>query len=85
MLDGLDLKSNPGRVHPLTLLANAVKLIADAELTVFCPVLHIWCPEAGMISSTVLYQLFRERLVFNVIILDGYSFIISLFVLLHVI
>ncbi|KNA18539.1 hypothetical protein SOVF_069820 isoform A [Spinacia oleracea] len=62
VLDGLDLKSNPGRVHPLTLLANAVKLIADAELTVFCPVLHIWCPEAGMISSTVLYQLFRERL-----------------------
>lgn len=62
VLDGLDLKSNLEKMHPLALLANALKLIAEIEFSVFCPVLHTWCPEAGMISATLLYQLFLERL-----------------------
>ncbi|XP_048501094.1 protein unc-13 homolog isoform X2 [Beta vulgaris subsp. vulgaris] len=62
VLDSLDQKSNLEGMHPLALLANAVKLIAERELTVFCPVLHLWCPEAGMISATLLHQLFWERL-----------------------
>ncbi|KMT12138.1 hypothetical protein BVRB_5g100900 [Beta vulgaris subsp. vulgaris] len=62
VLDSLDHKSNIEGMHPLALLASAVKLIAERELTVFCPVLHLWCPEAGMISATLLHQLFWERL-----------------------
>ncbi|XP_057525392.1 protein unc-13 homolog isoform X2 [Amaranthus tricolor] len=62
VLDSLDLKANLERTHPLALLANAVKLIAEKESAVFCPVLHTWCSEAGMIAATLLYQLFSERL-----------------------
>ncbi|XP_021735896.1 uncharacterized protein LOC110702487 isoform X2 [Chenopodium quinoa] len=62
VLDGLDLKSDIERMHPLALLANAVKLVAEKEFSVFSPVLHLWCPEAGMISATLLHQHFWERL-----------------------
>ncbi|GAB4834351.1 hypothetical protein Ancab_032606 [Ancistrocladus abbreviatus] len=60
--DYLDLKSKLERLRPLVLLANGLKLIAEKEFTEFCPVLHEFCPEAGKISATVLYQLFGERL-----------------------
>ncbi|KAL2902508.1 Protein unc-13-like protein [Bienertia sinuspersici] len=62
VLDCLDQKSNLERMHPLALLANAVKSIAEKEFTIFCPVLHEWFPEAGMISATLLYQLFKDKL-----------------------
>ena len=79
VLDSLDLKANLERTHPLALLANAVKLIAEKESAVFCPVLHTWCSEAGMIAATLLYQLFSERLVFEQIIIDTYPFITIFF------
>lgn len=62
VLDCLDQESNLERMHPLAVLANATKSIAEREFTLFCPVLNKWCPEAGMISATVMYQLYWEKL-----------------------
>ncbi|XP_074317749.1 protein unc-13 homolog [Silene latifolia] len=62
VLDCLDLKSSLDTTQSLALLANAVNLIAETELTVFCPVLHKWCAKAGMISATLLHQFFAEKL-----------------------
>ncbi|KAK9716523.1 hypothetical protein RND81_06G239200 [Saponaria officinalis] len=62
VLDGLDHKSNLETTNSLALLANAVNSIAETEFTVFCPVLHKWCSKAGMISATLLHQLFGEKL-----------------------
>ncbi|KAL8150447.1 hypothetical protein V2J09_020255 [Rumex salicifolius] len=62
VVDSLDLKSNVENMHPLVLLADNLKLIIRKEVTVFCPVMHQWYPETGKISSTVLHQLFGERL-----------------------
>lgn len=59
----MDLESKLERTHPLALLANELRLIANRELTVFCPILRHWCPEAGMISAMLLNQLYGERLV----------------------
>lgn len=58
----MDLESKLERTHPLALLANELRLIANRELTVFCPILRHWCPEAGMISAMLLNQLYGERL-----------------------
>lgn len=62
VMESLDLKSNSEGMHPLALLANDLKLIAETEFTVFCPVLHKWCPGAGIISASLLHRLFGERL-----------------------
>ncbi|KAH9613563.1 hypothetical protein KSS87_016274 [Heliosperma pusillum] len=62
VLDCLDLKSSLDATNSLALLAKAVNSIAETELTVFCPVLHNWCAKAGMISATLLHQLFGEKL-----------------------
>ncbi|XP_059444572.1 protein unc-13 homolog [Corylus avellana] len=58
----LDLESKVVRQHPLALLANELKLIAQREFSVFCPVLRRWCPESGMIAAMRLHQIYGERL-----------------------
>ncbi|KAK9277789.1 hypothetical protein L1049_007336 [Liquidambar formosana] len=60
--DTIDLDSKTKRMHPLALLANELKLIAEREFTVFYPVLRHWCPGAGMISVMLLHQLYGKRL-----------------------
>lgn len=49
--------------HPLALLANELRLIAQREFSVFFPVLCRWCPESGMIAAMRLHQIYGERLV----------------------
>ncbi|KAK5847109.1 protein unc-13 homolog isoform X1 [Gossypium arboreum] len=51
------------RTHPLALLANQLRLIADRELKIFFPVLRQWSPESMMISVQKLHQFFGERLI----------------------
>lgn len=58
----IDLESKVVRTHPLALLANELRLIAQREFSVFCPVLHDWCPESGMIAAMRLHQIYGERL-----------------------
>ncbi|CAK9173062.1 unnamed protein product [Ilex paraguariensis] len=60
--DTIDLGSKIDRAHPLALLASELRLIAERELTVFSPVLHHWCPEAGMVSAIWLHRFYGERL-----------------------
>jgi hypothetical protein len=59
----IDLESKVVRTHPLALLANELRLIAQREFSVFCPVLRDWCPESGMIAAMRLHQIYGERLV----------------------
>ncbi|KAL6986195.1 hypothetical protein U1Q18_019563 [Sarracenia purpurea var. burkii] len=58
----LDLVSKVERTHPLALLANELRLIAERELNTFFPVRRQWYPEAGMVSAIVLHQIYGERL-----------------------
>ncbi|KAG8496041.1 hypothetical protein CXB51_009399 [Gossypium anomalum] len=51
------------RTHPLALLANQLRLIADRELKIFFPVLRQWSPESMMISVQKLHQFYGERLI----------------------
>ncbi|KAA8522362.1 hypothetical protein F0562_013277 [Nyssa sinensis] len=62
IMDTIDLESKIERTHPLSLLANELRLIVERELNIFCPVLHHWYPEAGMVSATLLHQFYGERL-----------------------
>lgn len=59
----IDVKPMTERTNPLVLLANELKLMVEKELAVFCPVLHDWFPAAGIISASMLHQLYGERLV----------------------
>lgn len=59
----MDFESKVGRTHPLALLAEELKLIADRELNVFCSVLCHWCPESVIVSVVLLHQFYGERLV----------------------
>lgn len=58
----IDLESKVLGTHPLALLANELRLIAQREFSVFFPVLHRWCPESGMIAAMRLHQIYGERL-----------------------
>ncbi|XP_043811757.1 protein unc-13 homolog isoform X2 [Manihot esculenta] len=58
----VDLESKVQRMHPLAMLAEEVKLIAEREFNVFWPVLHQWCPESLMMSVVILHQSYGERL-----------------------
>ncbi|XP_028054967.1 protein unc-13 homolog isoform X2 [Camellia sinensis] len=58
----IDLESKMERTHPLALLANELRLIAERELNVFSSVLHQWYPDAGMVSAILLHQFYGERL-----------------------
>ncbi|KAK4558133.1 hypothetical protein RGQ29_007763 [Quercus rubra] len=58
----IDLESKVLGTHPLALLANELRLIAQREFSVFFPVLRHWCPESGMIAAMRLHQIYGERL-----------------------
>ncbi|XP_050267137.1 protein unc-13 homolog isoform X2 [Quercus robur] len=58
----IDLESKVLGTHPLALLANELRLIAQREFSVFFPVLRCWCPESGMIAAMRLHQIYGERL-----------------------
>ncbi|KAM3687195.1 hypothetical protein ACJW31_10G059700 [Castanea mollissima] len=58
----IDLESKVLGTHPLALLANELRLIAQREFSVFFPVLCRWCPESGMIAAMRLHQIYGERL-----------------------
>ncbi|XP_057510564.1 protein unc-13 homolog isoform X2 [Actinidia eriantha] len=58
----IDLESKMERTHPLALIANELRLIAERELNIFFPVLRQWYPEAGMVSALLLHQFYGERL-----------------------
>lgn len=62
VLDMLDAKSGVEKRHPLAVLANEVKLIANKESTIFSPELCRWCPKAGVLPSLLLHQFYGERL-----------------------
>ncbi|CAN0841432.1 Protein unc-13 homolog [Linum grandiflorum] len=56
------LESKVEKRHPLALLADGIKLIAEKESEVFSPVLRHYCPNAVIISVVSLHQLFGEKL-----------------------
>lgn len=58
----IDLESKVKRSHPLALLANELRSIAERELTVFWPVICHWCSEALTISGIMLHHFYREIL-----------------------
>ncbi|XP_031251761.1 protein unc-13 homolog [Pistacia vera] len=58
----IDLESKVEKTHPLALLANELKLIAERQFIVFWPVLCHLCSEALMISAMLLHQFYGERL-----------------------
>ncbi|XP_077248543.1 DNA topoisomerase 4 subunit B (DUF810) isoform X2 [Tasmannia lanceolata] len=58
----LDTKSKSNKRHPLAILADELKLIAERESTIFSPVLRRWCPESGMLSTMLLHRLYWKRL-----------------------
>ncbi|KAL5748684.1 hypothetical protein ACOSP7_025728 [Xanthoceras sorbifolium] len=60
--NSIDLESKGERTHPLALLANELRLIAEREFNVFWPELRHWCSEALMISAMLLHQFYGERL-----------------------
>ncbi|XP_062025922.1 protein unc-13 homolog isoform X1 [Rosa rugosa] len=58
----IDHLSEVEKKHPLGVLANELKLIAERELNVFYPELCKWCPNSGMIAAMMLHQIYWERL-----------------------
>ncbi|XP_038903224.1 protein unc-13 homolog isoform X2 [Benincasa hispida] len=48
--------------HPLALLANRLRLVAEKEITVFFPVLRQLCPDSGIIAAMLLHQFYGEKL-----------------------
>ncbi|KAK0587106.1 hypothetical protein LWI29_017363 [Acer saccharum] len=58
----IDLESKVEGTHPLALLANELRLIAEREFSVFWPVLRHWCSESLMVSAMLLHQFYGERL-----------------------
>lgn len=49
--------------HPLALLANRLRLVAEKEINVFFPVLRQLCPDSGIIAAMLLHQYYGEKLV----------------------
>ncbi|XP_062226467.1 protein unc-13 homolog [Phragmites australis] len=48
--------------HPLTMLANEVKLVAEKECTAFSPILHKYYPEAQRVALIFLHLLYGQQL-----------------------
>ncbi|KAJ0962092.1 hypothetical protein J5N97_029920 [Dioscorea zingiberensis] len=61
-LDLLDIKSKMEQKHPLAVLANELKRIAEKEGSVFIPILSSHFPQLGMHSSQLLHQLYGDQL-----------------------
>ncbi|GAV68924.1 DUF810 domain-containing protein [Cephalotus follicularis] len=55
-------ESKVKRMHPLALLANELRLVAQREFNMFFPVLRNQCPESFIISAMMLHQFYGERL-----------------------
>ncbi|XVF10658.1 hypothetical protein REPUB_Repub07fG0201300 [Reevesia pubescens] len=51
------------KAHPLALLANQLRLVAERELNIYFPVFRQWSPESIMISVLQLHQFYGERLI----------------------
>ncbi|XP_004300761.1 PREDICTED: uncharacterized protein LOC101300350 [Fragaria vesca subsp. vesca] len=58
----IDHLSEVKNQHPLGVLANELRLIAERELNMFYPELCKWCPNSGMIAAIMLHQMYWERL-----------------------
>nr|CAB3485457.1 unnamed protein product [Digitaria exilis] len=48
--------------HPLTILANELKLVADKECTEFSPILYKYYPEAQRVALIFLHMLYGKQL-----------------------
>ncbi|KAJ1272463.1 hypothetical protein BS78_06G203400 [Paspalum vaginatum] len=48
--------------HPLTILANELKLVAEKECTTFSPILHKYYPEAQRVALIFLHMLYGKQL-----------------------
>jgi len=48
--------------HPLTILANELKLVAEKECTVFSPILTKYYPEAQIVALIFLHMLYGKQL-----------------------
>uniref|UniRef100_A0A0A9DUI8 MHD1 domain-containing protein n=1 Tax=Arundo donax TaxID=35708 RepID=A0A0A9DUI8_ARUDO len=48
--------------HPLTVLANELKLVAEKECTAFSPILHKYYPEAQRVALIFLHLLYGQQL-----------------------
>jgi len=48
--------------HPLTILANELKLVAEKECTVFSPILTKYYPEAQRVALIFLHMLYGKQL-----------------------
>ncbi|WVZ86771.1 hypothetical protein U9M48_033505 [Paspalum notatum var. saurae] len=48
--------------HPLTVLANELKLVAEKECTTFSPILHKYYPEAQRVALVFLHMLYGKQL-----------------------
>ncbi|XP_038982547.1 protein unc-13 homolog isoform X3 [Phoenix dactylifera] len=57
-----DAKAKLEGKHPLTMLADELKLIAEKECTTFLPLLCRQYPDAGILASVLLHQLYGEQL-----------------------
>ncbi|KAM0934376.1 putative protein unc-13, mammalian uncoordinated 13, domain 2 [Dioscorea sansibarensis] len=62
VLDLLDIKSKMEQKHPLAILANELKLIAEKDANVFIPVLSLHFPQVRMHYSRILHELYGEQL-----------------------
>ncbi|KAL4332520.1 hypothetical protein GQ457_07G009270 [Hibiscus cannabinus] len=51
------------KIHPLALLANQLRLVAEREFNIFFPVFRQWSPESMVISVQKLHQFYGERLI----------------------
>ncbi|OMP09656.1 hypothetical protein COLO4_05255 [Corchorus olitorius] len=57
------LESKVEKMHPLALLANQLRLVAEREMSTFFPVFRQWAPESIMISVQQLHQFYGERMI----------------------
>ncbi|KAF0893377.1 hypothetical protein E2562_024200, partial [Oryza meyeriana var. granulata] len=57
-----DCQSKAELKHPLTILANKLKLVAEKECTVFTPTLCKQYPEAGRVALVLLHLLYGQQL-----------------------
>eukprot|EP01018_Ginkgo_biloba_P012594 Gb_03723 [translate_table: standard] len=61
-LGAVEAKSVAKHEHPLTILAEDVKVIAEKDSTIFSPVLSHWNPQSSVISASLLHSLYGKEL-----------------------
>lgn len=61
-LSAANAKSEAAHEHPLRLLAEYVKNIAERDSTVFSPVLSHWNTQSSAISASLLHSLYGREL-----------------------